>query len=34
MKTLVRKLFRGNVFDLIFFFTTENPGSSQTTKTN
>lgn len=34
MKTLIKKLFRGNVFDLIFFFVAENPVSSQTTKTS
>lgn len=34
MKTLIRQLFKGNVFDLIFFFAAQNPVSSQTTKTN
>ena len=34
MRTLVKKLFKGNVFDLILFFTAENPISSTTTKTS
>lgn len=33
MKTIINKLFKGNVFDLIFFFVAENPVSSKTTKT-
>lgn len=33
MKTLIKKLFKGNVFDLIFFFVPDSPARSQTTKT-
>lgn len=36
MKTshLIKKLFKGNVFDLIFFFVADDPASPKPTKTN
>jgi hypothetical protein len=35
MKTsnLIKKIFKGNVFDLIFFFVADKPASTKITKT-